>query len=221
MVHSGLSQTIESSGIKCNICMKLIYSKWKKGWGTITGKTAMPRADTLGQFNEMEADCAANLPVHARGNVYRVKQSIVANFFARFQIAACCVSVIAISSCYGLSLSLSFAYSSEPNFANKNRKWERENWKLLRINLLCVQGGGGRGWWLSSKMQLTNANGNSNNSKHSNIRNRIRSKSMRIKQTNKQDKINKQNKQNERLQERKKKWMWGRRKTFQMKLNSN
>lgn len=45
-------------------------------------------------------------------------------------------------------------------------------------------------------MQLTNANGNSNNSKHSNIRNRIHSKSMRIKQTNKQDKINKQNKQN-------------------------
>lgn len=219
MVQSGLSQTIESSGIKCNICMKLIYSKWKKGWGTITGKTAMPRADTLGQFNEMEADCAANLPVHARGNVYRVKQSIVANFFARFQIAACCVSVIAISSCYGLSLSLSFAYSSEPNFANKNKN-EKEKIENCYASIYFVCRGG-RGWWVSSKMQLTNANGNSNNSKHSNIRNRIRSKSMRIKQTNKQDKINKQNKQNERLQERKKKWMWGRRKTFQMKLNSN
>lgn len=46
----------------------------------------MRRADTLGELNEMKADCAANLPVHAPGNVYRVKQSIVANFLCDFRL---------------------------------------------------------------------------------------------------------------------------------------
>lgn len=142
MVHSGLSQTIESSGIKCNICMKLIYSKWKKGWGTITGKTAMPRADTLGQFNEMEADCAANLPVHARGNVYRVKQSIVANFFARFQIAACCVSVIAISSRHGLSFSLSLSLIALSLISRTKTKMRKRKLKIATHQFtLCAEGG--------------------------------------------------------------------------------
>lgn len=109
----------------------------------------MPRADTLGQFNEMEADCAANLPVHARGNVYRVKQSIVANFFARFQIAlrpqlkaACCVSVIAISSRHGLSFSLSLSLIALSLISRTKTKMRKRKLKIATHQFtLCAEGG--------------------------------------------------------------------------------